>query len=272
MLFTSARTQSSYLPAFLADLIQLLERDLKGTLSEEVHSMCFDPLSPHQIRSEISGDLEMNEESDGTPSPLARQIILNLYTPSDTPNSFFPSSAIHSASRLGITPHIDLPHRYADGIVGVSLGWGEGVVMDFERDVPRGESEKGDEVDRSGRSGDVVMERGKGDSNGEKEEDTHSIWIPNNSVYILSGPARWEWKHGIAEREYDILSEPPLPSKFSSSQASSSQTTEDQQDLEKEDGGGESAWKERRVERDVRISITLRWLKAGGDVLTVPAD
>lgn len=83
---------------------------------------------------------------------LARQCILNLYPPGQ-----------------GISSHIDLPHRYADGIVGVSiLG---GTVMDFTHPT-----------------------------NG-----SYSLYLPPRSVYVLSGEARWEWAHGIQGRVEDVV-------------------------------------------------------------------
>ncbi|GMK57807.1 hypothetical protein CspeluHIS016_0406410 [Cutaneotrichosporon spelunceum] len=83
--------------------------------------------------------------------PLARQVILNLYAPG-----------------TGISPHIDLPNRYADGIVGVSLAGG--CVMTFTRDGER-----------------------------------HDVYLPPRSVYVMSGEARWEWEHGIAYRAEDVV-------------------------------------------------------------------
>ncbi|KLT42382.1 hypothetical protein CC85DRAFT_285614 [Cutaneotrichosporon oleaginosum] len=82
---------------------------------------------------------------------LGRQAILNLYTPGS-----------------GITPHIDLPRRYADGIVGASLTGG--CVMTFTRGAAR-----------------------------------HDVYLPPRSVYVMSGSARWEWAHGIAYRMEDVV-------------------------------------------------------------------
>lgn len=82
-------------------------------------------------------------------SPLPRQAILNLYRPGQ-----------------GITPHIDLPHRYEDGIVGISLGGS--AVMDFTR-----------------------------------AGEAHSVLLRPGDVYVLSGEARYQWKHGIAYRAVD---------------------------------------------------------------------
>jgi hypothetical protein len=115
--------------------------------------------------------------------PLARQVILNMYPPGE-----------------GISPHIDLPGRYADGIVGVSLNGG------------------------------CVMVFAKG-------EAVHHLYLAPRMVYVLTGPARWEWSHGIAPRREDTV--------------------------EDEDGG-----EVRTVLRDLRVSVTFRWMKPGADVLS----
>jgi alkylated DNA repair dioxygenase AlkB len=83
--------------------------------------------------------------------PLARQIILNLYPPGE-----------------GISPHIDLPNRYADGIIGASLTGG--TTMTFQ--------------------------------NGEKRYDAY---MPGRTVYVMTGEARWEWNHGIEGRISDVV-------------------------------------------------------------------
>jgi alkylated DNA repair dioxygenase AlkB len=114
--------------------------------------------------------------------PLARQVILNLYQPGQ-----------------GITPHVDLPNRYADGILGVSLIGGTSMVFSHDR--------------------------------GER----HEVYLPPRSVYVLTGEARWVWSHGIEERTMDIV--------------------------EGKDG-------EQTVMRDLRVSVTYRWLQQGGEVLS----
>lgn len=111
---------------------------------------------------------------------LARQVILNLYPPGQ-----------------GITPHIDLPNRYADGIIGVSLLGG--CVMTFQR---------GDE--------------------------RHDIYLPERTVYVMTGEARWEWSHGIEARKEDLVNT----------------------------GRGI----ETKV-RGTRVSMTFRWMSKGADVL-----
>lgn len=114
--------------------------------------------------------------------PLARQVILNLYHPGQ-----------------GITPHVDLPNRYADGILGVSLIGGTSMVFSHSR--------------------------------GER----HEVYLPPRSVYVMTGEARWEWSHGIEERMVDVV--------------------------EGKDG-------EQTVMRDLRVSVTYRWLQRGGEVLS----
>jgi alkylated DNA repair dioxygenase AlkB len=120
-------------------------------------------------------------------SPLPRQAILNLYRPG-----------------MGITPHIDLPHRYEDGIVGMSLVGS--TVMEFTR-------------------------------NGE----IHSLLLRPGDVYVLSGEARYGWKHGIAYREEDWV---------------------------RDEDGGEPFWLKRRM----RMSITLRRMKEGADLVGEDAE
>jgi len=112
--------------------------------------------------------------------PLARQIILNLYPPGE-----------------GISPHIDLPNRYADGIIGVSLTGG--TTMTFQK--------------------------------GEERFDTY---MPERTIYVMTGEARWKWSHGIVGRISDIV--------------------------ETEDGV------ETRL-RSTRVSVTFRWMMEGAEVL-----
>ncbi|WRT64823.1 uncharacterized protein IL334_001759 [Kwoniella shivajii] len=114
---------------------------------------------------------------------LARQVIMNLYPPGE-----------------GITPHIDLPNRYADGIIGCSL------------------------------TGGCVMSL-------SEENTIHRVYIPPRTVYVLSKEARWEWYHGIDGCEEDLV--------------------------EKEDGTGVET-----ILRDLRVSVTFRWMKEDADILS----
>jgi 2OG-Fe(II) oxygenase superfamily len=102
----------------------------------------------------------------------------------------------------GITPHIDLLQRYDDGIIGVSLG--SCCSMDFRK------------VDSA-----------------QKQE--MSLWLPENSVIILEGDARYEWTHGIRPLHGDVV----------------------------EDEISGLKW----IPRGIRTSITFRWLLPGADIV-----
>lgn len=138
----------------------------------------------------------------------ARQVILNQYFPGE-----------------GITPHVDLLSRYGDGIIGVSLGGG--TVMDF---ALASTSTTTSDIQESGR----------------KEEDTgtakvgegrieHHVYLPAGSVIVMTRDARYKWTHGIAKRQFDVVTD--------------------------EEGNPET------VAREERISITFRWLLPGADVV-----
>ncbi|KAJ7631964.1 hypothetical protein DFH06DRAFT_1004690 [Mycena polygramma] len=103
----------------------------------------------------------------------------------------------------GIIPHVDLLRRFGDGIVGISLG--SSCVMEFAR------------VDEA--SDDVLPLQ---------------LFLPERSMIVLSGDARYAWTHGIQKRTADLVSD---------------------------DGA------QRVVQRGVRVSITFRWLLPGADVV-----
>ncbi|GAA5984791.1 hypothetical protein JCM5350_004240 [Sporobolomyces pararoseus] len=122
-----------------------------------------------------------------------RQCILNLYHPGQ-----------------GISPHVDLPSRYEDGIVGISLL--SSTVMEF---TP------------------VARE---GTDNQETESNSKfAVRLKPGSVYVLSGEARYDYKHGIPYREEDIVMD--------------------------RDGN------ETRIRRGVRMSITFRRMKEGAEII-----
>lgn len=125
--------------------------------------------------------------------PLARQAILNLYPPGQ-----------------GISPHVDLPRRYADGIVGVSLTGG--CVLTLQR------------------ADSAMRETGYGSATGEQ----YDVYLPPRSVYVLSGESRWDWAHGIEGRTADVV----------------------------QDEAGTTT-----LLRDMRVSVTLRWMKEGASLL-----
>ncbi|BGP29542.1 hypothetical protein JCM10296v2_001281 [Rhodotorula toruloides] len=120
-----------------------------------------------------------------------RQAILNLYAPGQ-----------------GISPHVDLPTRYDDGIVGLSLL--SSTVMEF-RPLPSSPQ--------------------PGES--DLPPPTYAVRLRPGDIYVLSGPARWEWMHGIPYREEDLV----------------------------EDESGRSM----RVRRGVRMSVTLRRMLEGAE-------
>ncbi|GAA5930689.1 hypothetical protein JCM1841_004737 [Sporobolomyces salmonicolor] len=123
-------------------------------------------------------------------SKRPRQAILNLYFPGQ-----------------GISPHCDLPARYDDGIVGVSLL--ASTVMDL-----------------------APVDSPKHPSSLAQSQPGHALRLRPGDVYVLSGPARWDWTHGIAYRDEDLVEE-------------EGQTL--------------------RVRRRTRMSITLRRMKVGAD-------
>jgi hypothetical protein len=116
-------------------------------------------------------------------SPLSRQAIMNLYHPGE-----------------GITPHVDLPTRYADGILGLSLL--SSTVLDFYL----------------------------------AGEWKYSLRLRPGDIYILSGAARNDWEHGIEGRMEDTVM-------------------------------GEEGEGDRTVRRGTRISLTLRRMKEGAEVV-----
>ena len=125
---------------------------------------------------------------------LARQMILNLYPPG-----------------AGISPHVDLPGRYADGILGISLTGG--CVMTFTPSHT-GESHN---------------------CEGDGLDERHDLYLPPRTVYVLTHEARWDWAHGIEGREEDVV-------------------------LDREG-------REETLLREVRVSVTFRWMKEGADLL-----
>jgi alkylated DNA repair dioxygenase AlkB len=134
------------------------------------------------IRSLLSTQLPLDEVSTALDQPLARQVILNLYPPGQ-----------------GISPHIDLPNRYADGIIGVSLTGGTSITFEHEEKGLR-----------------------------------HEVYLPERTVYVMTGEARWEWSHGIDGRVSDLV---------------------------RGHDGVETKL------RSTRVSVTFRWMKEGADLL-----
>lgn len=183
----------SYLKAVPELVADLLSTQKGATISEDEWQTLFSPQRPPSTDCEGS----IKEEPQGSALhsllPRQRQYILNLYKPAQ-----------------GISPHIDLPDRYEDGIIGLCLG--SGCVMDFAR---------------------------PGADEGQSPE-SHSIYLPPRTIYTMTGPARWEWTHGIPARDRDRVS------------------------VDSEDDSGQG-WQ--TLLRDVRVSITLRWMRDGANVV-----
>ncbi|GAA5979296.1 hypothetical protein JCM10908_002870 [Rhodotorula pacifica] len=102
-------------------------------------------------------------------SPQPMQAIFNCYHPGQ-----------------GISPHVDLPDRYGDAVVGLSLL--SSTVMEFRR-LPLAHSSA---QTRTG---------GRGD----RFPDAYAVRLRPGDVYVLSGDARWNWTHGIPYREEDLV-------------------------------------------------------------------
>ncbi|CCM05543.1 uncharacterized protein FIBRA_07770 [Fibroporia radiculosa] len=133
----------------------------------------------------------------------------------------------------GITPHVDLLDRYGDGIVGVSLG--SGCVMQFAK-VRAG---RGDEP--ASQRTDGGRARGAGERFG--------VYLPAGSVLVLTGDARYSWTHGIEQRMEDYVE--------------SEGVSRDPDGCDGDDARRLAAW----LPRDVRLSVTFRWLLPGADVV-----
>lgn len=146
------------LPPFLCDLLQVLSDLLRPILPPKTHALLFPP---------------------PTASMLARQAILNLYWPGE-----------------GITPHVDLLDRFADGIIGVSLG--SGCVMDFERTQSKEPMPNHTEPHEN---------LPHASSTNDDPAPSHRIYLPEGSVIVLSEDARYLWTHGIAYRTEDLVEE-----------------------------------------------------------------
>lgn len=199
------------LPLWADGLVRTLAKLLQGHLEPRVWSLLFPDQPLVSISRRSSKRLKSMRESPSLIQPCrSRQLIINHYTPGQ-----------------GITPHIDLKTRFGDGIILCSLQ--SGIAMDFTR-------AEGEE-----------REPKKRKFGAEPVSDQYSLWLPPRSVLILSGEARWRWKHGISARHSDYVGVEP------------SQCT-----------GKEVKALHRGQEhrkRQERTSVTIRWLKPGADIV-----
>ncbi|CEH18470.1 hypothetical protein CBOM_04870 [Ceraceosorus bombacis] len=159
------------------------------------------PLSPSRPSNQAS-TLTMSCKSAYR---RARQLILNLYEPG-----------------AGIASHIDLAHRFDDGIFCLSLG--SGVVMTFARSdlqpvqTATGTRERKNKSKSRPDFKSRIMHESKAESKAksesesesESESDRLSIWLPPRSLLILTGKARWQYLHGIEARPGDWVSDQAL--------------------------------------------------------------
>ncbi|XP_050705600.1 alkylated DNA repair protein alkB homolog 8-like isoform X2 [Eriocheir sinensis] len=83
----------------------------------------------------------------------------------------------------GIPPHVDTHSSFTDELLSLSLGGG--VNMDFRY---------------IGGSG------GNGNGEGSKDKPPHYVvYLPSRSLCVMTGPARYEWSHGICPRMTDVV-------------------------------------------------------------------
>ena len=134
-----------------------------------------------------------------------RQAIVNLYN-----------------SGEGISPHVDLLKRFGDGIIGISFG--SGSVMNFRKQ-------------RSGEPDEAQVDE---QSRNEFDKSKWDLYLPERSIIVLSGDARYKWTHGIEGRTQDLV-----------------EAANDKEGVE-------------CIERGVRMSVTFRWLLPGAEIVGRP--
>ncbi|KAJ3806035.1 hypothetical protein F5876DRAFT_91235 [Lentinula aff. lateritia] len=215
-------TSTGLPPPLLALLDKISDLIRPPLLSSRTHELLFPSFALHTG----TGRSEQTKQ--------ARQAILNLYAPGE-----------------GISPHVDLLRRFGDGIIGVSLCGG--CVMRFERireERVEEVAERASLQSRSDSPSSFVNSVFLSNSN------VHELYLPPNSIIVLSGEARYKWTHGIERRTGDWVSYSDelnvgdgegLP-----------QATPNDSNL-----GVKVEW----IPRTTRLSITFRWLLPGADIV-----
>lgn len=182
----------------------------------------------------------------------------------------FMSAPLVGSSQKGIAPHIDLPHRYGSPILSISLLSGTVFLLRRRRDSrqalltgaePQSTATKHglhlentpSPLSRSaassgGTARPVDTYTGVLDASDPGDWETHRFVLPARSVLILDGEARYDWQHGIE----------PL----SADRVLVDQTTESAV-AEGADQEPETEWRL----RGTRVSLTLRWMLEGGDIV-----
>jgi hypothetical protein len=285
-------------PTPLRELHEQLALLLENRLERQVWRTCFDehydPELPDRRSSRSSGENE-GRSTQAEREGRRLQSIINLYSvpPPSSVSSSSPSSSSRARERAGITPHVDLVGRYGDGIVGVCLL--AGVVMDFrkvradgsghggggsrddERSVDERSVDDDDDVDDGEEDQDSLF---NSDSDPEERPTTepsrtnptthHPVYLPARTIYLLTGPARYQWTHGIDPRGGDWIVSPP-PSSVPSTSPSPSRPPSDcpypSTSPSPAPLTGRTGNEKRYVLRDTRISVTFRWMKSGAEVL-----
>ncbi|KAG8906135.1 hypothetical protein FRB99_007525 [Tulasnella sp. 403] len=137
----------------------------------------------------------------------------------------------------GITPHVDLLNRFGDGIIIVSLG--SGTVMQLapvQGDSPPTTMTASTNSRRTDANELPIA--------GGAEGEGIDLWLEPRSILILERDARYKWTHGIPSRPGDWVEDEILDNEVFGDLPSSS-------------------W----VPREVRVSITLRWLLPGAEIV-----
>lgn len=132
--------------------------------------------------------------------------------PAEIKSMLFPAEQVLSRQLIlnlyngaeGLASHVDLVNRFADGILLCSFGpQGTGTVMDFTH---------------------------------ESRPSQH-LFLPSGSVLLLSGESRYDWKHGIVARPFDLVQSADHPDRIDS------------------------------LKRSIRLSITIRSMLPGADIV-----
>ncbi|KAJ3307765.1 hypothetical protein HDU76_004388, partial [Blyttiomyces sp. JEL0837] len=132
----------------------------------------------------------LNDDDDDKP-PLKKKMKMDKKKeeryPSRNKLPFDQMIGNHYSPGEGITPHIDLLKRFADGIIIASFK--SSIVMEFQKvddgDVSLLQSYKDVGEERSGKKVNVLLEPG--------------------DVVCLSGESRYGWTHGISKRMEDVV-------------------------------------------------------------------
>lgn len=157
-----SKNNSDSNPEFLNKTLHIVEDLLLPRIPEDVFRLLFDDDDHHH--HDQSPTQTTHHHNPHPRSQRQRQSILNLYP--------LPQSLSHSSHSSpynnGITPHVDLPGRYADGIVGVCLG--SGVALGFE-EVDLGCVSGGEEGGLWGEGVEEEEDEEQEEEDGDEEEE-----------------------------------------------------------------------------------------------------